>query len=131
MSAIGDHVDCVFGSGKVVSIKGDLAGIALDKWTTTGVSASEVYVKLASLKPYTEKVVAAKVDVVVPPAPAKTVKAVGVTAAGNKLETITIERRAVGPDDIGITVKYAGICHSGKHSYMRYLFPPVSHWRCN
>ena len=70
MSAIGDHVESVFGPGKIASIKGDLAGIALDKWTTTGVSVSEVYVKTASLKPYAGKkapVVNGKIDFGVPP----------------------------------------------------------------
>jgi len=121
MSAIGDHVDCVFGAGKIASIKGDLAGIALDKWTTTGVNVSEVIVSLSSLKPFTPKVVETKVATVVPPAGAKTVKAVGVTAAGNKLEPVSIERRAVGKDDVGITVKYAGICHSGKRILVSYI----------
>ncbi|CAE7822318.1 adhC [Symbiodinium sp. KB8] len=27
----------------------------------------------------------------------------------------TIERRAVGPDDVAIDIKYAGICHSDVH----------------
>jgi len=73
MSAIGDHVESVFGAGKIASIKGDLAGIALDKWTTTGVNVSEVFVSLASLKPYTGKkassaaMVNGKIDFGVPP----------------------------------------------------------------
>lgn len=38
------------------------------------------------------------------------------TAPDAPLEKATIERRAVGPNDILIDVKFAGICHSDIHT---------------
>jgi uncharacterized zinc-type alcohol dehydrogenase-like protein len=37
-------------------------------------------------------------------------------AAGEPLAPITIERRAVGPNDVLIKIEYAGICHSDIHT---------------
>lgn len=42
-------------------------------------------------------------------------KAYAAPAAGARLEPFTIERRAVGPDDVAIDIAYAGICHSDIH----------------
>lgn len=45
-----------------------------------------------------------------------TVKAYAATSATGPLEPATIERRPVGPHDILIEIKYAGICHSDIHT---------------
>ena len=45
-----------------------------------------------------------------------TVKAYAATSATAPLEPATIERRPVGPHDILIEIKYAGICHSDIHT---------------
>jgi len=44
------------------------------------------------------------------------VKAYAAPAAGEPLVPTTIERRAVGPNDVLIEIKYAGICHSDIHT---------------
>ncbi|RVW01617.1 NAD(P)-dependent alcohol dehydrogenase [Rhodococcus spongiicola] len=44
------------------------------------------------------------------------VSAYAANSAGGPLEKTTIERRAVGPHDVLIEIKYAGICHSDIHT---------------
>ncbi len=44
------------------------------------------------------------------------VHAYAAPAASQPLEATTIERREVGPDDVLIEVRYAGICHSDIHT---------------
>ena len=44
------------------------------------------------------------------------VNAYAAPAAGQPLAPTTIERRAVGPNDVLIEVRYAGICHSDIHT---------------
>lgn len=44
-----------------------------------------------------------------------TAKAVGAPAATAPLEPLRIERRAIGPDDVRIDIKFCGICHSDIH----------------
>jgi uncharacterized zinc-type alcohol dehydrogenase-like protein len=44
------------------------------------------------------------------------VKARGVTGPNEKFTPITIDRREVGPKDVLIEIKYAGICHSDIHT---------------
>jgi uncharacterized zinc-type alcohol dehydrogenase-like protein len=43
-------------------------------------------------------------------------KARAVNGPNDKFESITIERRDVGPKDVNIDIKYAGICHSDIHT---------------
>eukprot|EP01037_Dinobryon_pediforme_P020328 gene20328-20921_t len=43
-------------------------------------------------------------------------KAYGVVSSKSKLEPIIISRRAPGPTDVAISIKYAGICHSDIHT---------------
>ncbi|MDB5166957.1 MAG: alcohol dehydrogenase [Candidatus Saccharibacteria bacterium] len=45
----------------------------------------------------------------------KNVKARGITALNEPFEAITIDRREVGPKDVLIEIKFAGICHSDIH----------------
>lgn len=45
-----------------------------------------------------------------------TAAAYAVTAADGPFEKVTIERRELGPHDVLIDVKYAGICHSDIHT---------------
>ena len=45
-----------------------------------------------------------------------TVKAYAATSATDPLVPTTIERRDVGPHDVRIDIKYAGICHSDIHT---------------
>ena len=45
-----------------------------------------------------------------------TVKAYTATAADQPLVPTTIERRDLGPKDVAIDIKYAGICHSDIHT---------------
>lgn len=45
-----------------------------------------------------------------------TVHAYGATSANEPLAPLTIERREVGPHDVLIEIKYAGICHSDIHT---------------
>ncbi|WP_029150530.1 NAD(P)-dependent alcohol dehydrogenase [Microbacterium indicum] len=45
-----------------------------------------------------------------------TVSAYGMKAAGQPLEPLTIDRRDVGPHDVLIEIRYAGICHSDIHT---------------
>src|SRR5215208_2213363 len=44
-----------------------------------------------------------------------TVNAYGATSPSEPLAPITIQRRDVGPHDVLIEIKYAGICHSDIH----------------
>jgi uncharacterized zinc-type alcohol dehydrogenase-like protein len=44
------------------------------------------------------------------------VPAYAAPAAGQPLQPTTIERRAVGPNDVLIAIEYAGICHSDIHT---------------
>jgi uncharacterized zinc-type alcohol dehydrogenase-like protein len=44
-----------------------------------------------------------------------TARAVGAPAATARLEPLPIERRAVGPKDVRIDIKFCGICHSDIH----------------
>lgn len=44
------------------------------------------------------------------------VKAIAAVAPDAPLEPTTIERRDVGPDEVRIAIKYAGICHSDIHT---------------
>ncbi|HWT92314.1 MAG TPA: NAD(P)-dependent alcohol dehydrogenase [Solirubrobacteraceae bacterium] len=44
-----------------------------------------------------------------------TARAVGAPAADHALEALEIERRAVGPKDVRIDIKFCGICHSDIH----------------
>jgi uncharacterized zinc-type alcohol dehydrogenase-like protein len=59
----------------------------------------------------------------------KTVKARAVLGFNKKFETTTIERRDVGPKDVLIEIKYAGICHSDIHhvrgEWQEEVFPLV------
>src|ERR1700759_84181 len=43
-------------------------------------------------------------------------KARAVNGPTDKFQAITIERRDVGPKDVLIEIKYAGICHSDIHT---------------
>ena len=43
-------------------------------------------------------------------------KAFGAHAADQKLEAMTIERRAPGPHDVQIDIAYCGVCHSDLHT---------------
>jgi len=45
-----------------------------------------------------------------------TVTAYAATSATDPLTKTTIERRAVGPHDVAIEIKFAGICHSDIHT---------------
>jgi uncharacterized zinc-type alcohol dehydrogenase-like protein len=45
----------------------------------------------------------------------RTAKAWGAEAADQPLKPMTIERRALRPDDVAIRITYAGICHSDLH----------------
>jgi alcohol dehydrogenase (NADP+) len=45
-----------------------------------------------------------------------TVKGYGATSATDPLVPLTVERRDVGPKDVLIEIKYAGICHSDIHT---------------
>ena len=45
-----------------------------------------------------------------------TVKAYAATSATEPLTPTTIERRDVGPRDVRIDIRYAGICHSDIHT---------------
>ena len=45
-----------------------------------------------------------------------TVNAYAAPSATGDLIPTTIERRAVGPQDVLIEIKYAGICHSDIHT---------------
>jgi uncharacterized zinc-type alcohol dehydrogenase-like protein len=45
-----------------------------------------------------------------------TVKAYGATGATEPLAPLEIERRDVGPNDVLIAIRYAGICHSDIHT---------------
>lgn len=44
------------------------------------------------------------------------VKAIAAVAPDKPLERTTIERRDVGPDEVRIAIKFAGICHSDIHT---------------
>jgi uncharacterized zinc-type alcohol dehydrogenase-like protein len=44
-----------------------------------------------------------------------TARAVGAPASDAPLEPLQIQRRAVGPEDVRIDIKYCGICHSDIH----------------
>lgn len=44
-----------------------------------------------------------------------TAKAVGAASATAALAPLAIERRAIGPDDVRIDIKFCGICHSDIH----------------
>ncbi|WP_238007681.1 NAD(P)-dependent alcohol dehydrogenase [Dactylosporangium sp. AC04546] len=46
----------------------------------------------------------------------ETVNAYAARSATGPLEPVTIERRDVGPHDVRIDIKYAGICHSDLHT---------------
>jgi alcohol dehydrogenase (NADP+) len=45
-----------------------------------------------------------------------TVSAIAATSATEALSKITIERRDVGPHDVAIDIKFAGICHTDIHT---------------
>ena len=45
-----------------------------------------------------------------------TVSAYAATSATDPLTKTTIERRDVGPHDVSIDIKFAGICHSDLHT---------------
>ncbi|GAA3212709.1 NAD(P)-dependent alcohol dehydrogenase [Actinocorallia longicatena] len=45
-----------------------------------------------------------------------TVNAYAATSAKGPLERVAIERREVGPRDVGIEIKFCGICHSDIHT---------------
>ena len=49
------------------------------------------------------------------PARTTTARAVGARAADAPLEGLEIERRATGPNDVRIDIKFCGICHSDIH----------------
>ena len=57
------------------------------------------------------------------------VAAYAAPAAGAPLEPFTVSRRDVGPDDVAIDIKYAGICHSDIHQareeWFTSIFPMV------
>jgi len=44
-----------------------------------------------------------------------TARAFGAPAADARLEPLRIERRALGPKDVRIDIRYCGICHSDIH----------------
>jgi alcohol dehydrogenase (NADP+) len=58
-----------------------------------------------------------------------TTRALAASAAGAPLTPVTIERRALRPDDVRIEIAYAGICHSDIHQVREEwgsaLFPMV------
>ncbi|NHI16303.1 NAD(P)-dependent alcohol dehydrogenase [Microbacterium excoecariae] len=54
-----------------------------------------------------------------------TVTAYGANSATSPLEPLTIERRDVGPRDVLIAIRYAGICHSDIHT-IREEWGPIS-----
>lgn len=58
-----------------------------------------------------------------------TTRALAAPSAGAPLEPVTIERRALRPDDVRIQIAYAGICHSDIHQVREEwgtaLFPMV------
>ncbi|MFC4375899.1 NAD(P)-dependent alcohol dehydrogenase [Nocardia halotolerans] len=45
-----------------------------------------------------------------------TAAAYALPSADGSFEKVTIERRELGPDDVAIDIKYAGICHSDIHT---------------
>ncbi len=47
--------------------------------------------------------------------PTTTARAVGATAADAPLGALEIERRAIGPQDVRIDIRFCGICHSDIH----------------
>jgi len=54
------------------------------------------------------------------------VKAYGATSATGPLVPLTVERRDLGPRDVLIEIRYAGICHSDIHT-VREDWGPVQH----
>lgn len=46
---VGDDVQSDFGTGKVTCIKDSGVGIALDKWTSVGVDAPQLFVNVATI----------------------------------------------------------------------------------
>lgn len=46
----------------------------------------------------------------------RTIQAYGAVSATDPLESMTVERRDVGPRDVRIDIEYAGICHSDLHT---------------
>ena len=46
---------------------------------------------------------------------AKTNKAIAALNAGSHLDTTTITRRTLNPDDVQFDILYCGICHSDLH----------------
>jgi uncharacterized zinc-type alcohol dehydrogenase-like protein len=55
-----------------------------------------------------------------------TVSAVAATSSTEPLSKITVERRDVGPHDVALDIKFAGICHSDIHT-VRSEWGPVSY----
>ena len=53
-------------------------------------------------------------------------KAYAVVSLKSELKPIVIQRRAVGPSDVAISIKYAGICHSDIHT-VREEWGPISY----
>ena len=57
------------------------------------------------------------------------VRSYAALAPNAPLEPFTVSRREVGPDDVGIDIKYAGICHSDIHQareeWFTSIFPMV------
>ena len=49
------------------------------------------------------------------PSATTTARAVGAQAADAPLQPLTIERRAVGPKDVRIDIRFCGVCHSDIH----------------
>src|SRR5215204_1256716 len=47
--------------------------------------------------------------------PTTTARAIGAPAADQSLRALEIERRAIGPKDVRIDIKFCGICHSDIH----------------
>jgi uncharacterized zinc-type alcohol dehydrogenase-like protein len=52
-----------------------------------------------------------------------TTKCYAALASKKPLEPFSITRRAVAPNDVSISIKYAGICHSDIHqvSFIKFL----------
>ena len=57
------------------------------------------------------------------------VRAYAAPAAKAPLEPFVVPRRDVGPDDVAIDIKFAGICHSDIHQAREEWFSaPSSRW---
>jgi uncharacterized zinc-type alcohol dehydrogenase-like protein len=56
-----------------------------------------------------------EINTLTPSESTTTAQAIGAQAADARLEPLSIERRAVGPKDVRIDIRFCGICHSDIH----------------